>query len=226
MSIRVVKVKKKRHYKYFNHKKRKKAVVKGLICVINYIFGIFIIVGILYSFITGNTSVVNDSLISSGGTAIEMIIKMIPLLCLWLGVMKIAEKSGLLTRISSFFSKILHPLFPELKRGGEAISYIASNMVMNMLGLGNAATPFGLKAFELLQKDNPKKDTATRSMMTFLVINTASVTIIPTTVISFRMLNNSSNPTEIVGACLIATILSCLFGIIMDRIFFKLWGDR
>lgn len=194
--------------------------------MINYIFGIFIIVGILYSFITGNTSVVNDSLISSGGTAIEMIIKMIPLLCLWLGVMKIAEKSGLLTRISSFFSKILHPLFPELKRGGEAISYIASNMVMNMLGLGNAATPFGLKAFELLQKDNPKKDTATRSMITFLVINTASVTIIPTTVISFRMLNNSSNPTEIVGACLIATILSCLFGIIMDRIFFKLWGDR
>lgn len=226
MSIRVVKVKKKRPYKYFNHKKRKKAVVKGLICVINYIFGIFIIVGILYSFITGNTSVVNDSLISSGGTAIEMIIKMIPLLCLWLGVMKIAEKSGLLTRISSFFSKILHPLFPELKRGGEAISYIASNMVMNILGLGNAATPFGLKAFELLQKDNPKKDTATRSMITFLVINTASVTIIPTTVISFRMLNNSSNPTEIVGACLIATILSCLFGIIMDRIFFKLWGDR
>lgn len=194
--------------------------------MINYIFGIFIIVGILYSFITGNTSVVNDSLISSGGTAIEMIIKMIPLLCLWLGVMKIAEKSGLLTQISSFFSKILHPLFPELKRGGEAISYIASNMVMNMLGLGNAATPFGLKAFELLQKDNPKKDTATRSMITFLVINTASVTIIPTTVISFRMLNNSSNPTEIVGACLIATILSCLFGIIMDRIFFKLWGDR
>lgn len=194
--------------------------------MINYIFGIFIIVGILYSFITGNTSVVNDSLISSGGTAIEMIIKMIPLLCLWLGVMKIAEKSGLLIQISSFFSKILHPLFPELKRGGEAISYIASNMVMNMLGLGNAATPFGLKAFELLQKDNPKKDTATRSMITFLVINTASVTIIPTTVISFRMLNNSSNPTEIVGACLIATILSCLFGIIMDRIFFKLWGDR
>ena len=194
--------------------------------MINYIFGVFIIVGIVYGFIMGNSSVINDSLLSSGGVAIEMIIKMIPLLCLWLGVMKIAEKSGLLLKVSSFFSRILHPLFPELKKGGEAISYIASNIVMNMLGLGNAATPFGLKAFECMQKDNPKKDTATRSMTTFLVINTASVTIIPTTVISFRILNKSVNPTEIVGACLIATILSCLFGIVMDRVFYYLWRDR
>ena len=191
--------------------------------MINYIFGTFIITGIVYSFITGNSSNINDSLLSSGSAAIEMIIKMMPLLCLWLGVMKIAEKSGLLTKISNFFSKILHPLFPELGKGGEAISYIASNIVMNMLGLGNAATPFGLKAFESMQKDNPNKDTATRSMITFMVINTASVTIIPTTVISFRMLNNSKSPTEIVGACLIATILSCFFGILMDRVFYYLW---
>lgn len=191
--------------------------------MINYIFGVFIVVGIIYSFMTGNSQVVNDSLLSSGGNAIEMIVKMIPLLCLWLGVMKIAEKSGLLLKISGFFSKILHPLFPELKKGGEAISYIASNMAMNMLGLGNAATPFGLKAFECMQKENPEKDTATRSMITFLVMNTASVTLIPTTVISFRMLNGSSNPTGIVGACLIATVLSCMFGLLMDRIFYWLW---
>lgn len=194
--------------------------------MINYIFGIFIIVGVFYSFFTGNVQVINDSLLSSGSVAIEMILKMIPLLCLWLGVMKIAEVSGLLSKVSVFFSKILHPLFPELKKGGEAISYIASNMVMNMLGLGNAATPFGLKAFECIQKDNPNKDTATRSMITFLVVNTASVTIIPTTVISFRMLNNSSDPTEIVGACLIATVLSCFFGIIMDRLFYYLWRNK
>ena len=191
--------------------------------MINYIFGLFIIIGIIYSFLTGNMQIINESLLSSGTTSIEMITKMLPLLCLWLGVMKIAEKSGLLTIISSFFSKILHPLFPELKKGSSAISYIASNMAMNMLGLGNAATPFGLKAFECMQKDNPQKDTATRSMITFLVMNTASVTIIPITVISFRMLNNSKNPTEIVGACLIATILSCTFGLIIDRIFYRLW---
>lgn len=194
--------------------------------MINYIFGLFIIVGVVYSFITGNTEAINDSFLSSGGVAIEMIMKIVPLLCLWLGVMKIAEKGGLLLKISSFFSKILHPLFPELESGGEAISYIASNIVMNMLGLGNAATPFGLKAFETIQKDNPQKDTATRSMITFLVINTASVTIIPTTVISFRILNKSANPTEIVGACLITTILSCLFGIMMERLFYKLWRSK
>ena len=194
--------------------------------MINYIFGIFIIIGIVYSYITGNIKNINDSLLESGSIAIEMILKMIPLLCLWLGVMKIAEKSGLLLKISKFLSKILSPLFPELKKGGTAISYIASNIVMNMLGLGNAATPFGLKAFDCMQKDNPKKDTATRSMITFLVINTASVTIIPTTVISFRILNKSTNPTEIVGPCLIVTIISCIFGIVMDRMFYKLWRNK
>lgn len=191
--------------------------------MINYLFGSFIIIGVVYSFLTGNGAVVNESLLSAGGSAIEMLIKMIPLLCLWLGVMKIAEKSGLLLKMSRFFSKILHPLFPELKKDGEAISYIASNIVMNIFGLGNAATPFGLKAFECMQQDNPKKDTATRSMITFLVMNTASVTLIPTTVISFRALNGSSNPTEIVGACMVATILSCLFGLVLDRIFYFCW---
>lgn len=194
--------------------------------MINYIFGAFIIIGVIYGLITGNIETINQSFLSSGSTAIEIITKMIPLLCLWLGVMKIAEKSGLLSKISKVFSGFLHPVFPELKKGGEAISYIASNIVMNMLGLGNAATPFGLKAFEYMQRDNPKKDTATRSMITFLVINTASVTIIPTTVISFRILNKSTAPTEIVGACLISTILSCLFGLIMDRIFYNLWRNK
>ena len=191
--------------------------------MINYIFGVFIIIGIFYSIITNNIKVINDSLLSSGGMAVEMMVRMMPLLCLWLGVMKVAEDSGIVYKLSTLFSKILHPLFPELKKDGDAISYIASNIVMNMLGLGNAATPFGLKAFECMQRENPKKDTATRSMITFLVINTASVTIIPTTVISFRILNGSSSPTEIVAACLIVTFLSCFLGLIIDRILFKIW---
>ena len=94
---------------------------------------------------------------------------------------------------------------------------------MNMLGTGSGATPFGLKAFEEMQKINLKKDTATRSMITFLVINTAGVTIIPTTVISLRALNGSVNPTEIILASIIVTVLSCLFGIFMDRLCYYLW---
>lgn len=191
--------------------------------MVNYIFGIFIIVGIIYSFLTNHMEVINNSLISSGSIAIDMAIQMIPLLCLWLGVMKIASASGLLLRISKKLSKVIHPLFPELKKDSEAITYLSSNLLMNIFGLGNAATPFGLKAIQCMQEENPKKDTATRSMITFLVMNTASVTLIPTTMISFRMLNHSKNPTEIVGACILVTILSCLFGLLMDRIFYFLW---
>lgn len=191
--------------------------------MMNYIFGVFIVVGIVYGFVTGNTSYINECLITSGSDAIEMIMKMIPLLCLWMGVMKIASTSGLLKVIAKKISRIIHPLFPELDRDSEAISYIATNMAMNMLGTGSGATPFGLKAFDELQKMNPNKDTATRSMITFLVINTASVTIIPTTVISLRTLNGSASPTEILLASIIVTFLSCGFGIIMDRLFYYLW---
>ena len=191
--------------------------------MINYIFGIFIVLGIVYSFISGNINVVNDSLITSGDDAISMIVKMIPLLCLWLGVMKIAEESGLIKKISSLLSKIIHPLFPELKNNSNSISYIATSIAMNMLGLGNGATPFSLKAMKSMQEENPNKEVASRSMITFLVINTASVTIIPTTVISVRALNNSSNPTEIVTACIITTFLSCFLGLVFDRIFYYIW---
>ena len=191
--------------------------------MMNYIFGGFIVVGIVYSFITGNTSYINDSLINSGSEAIEMILKMIPLLCLWLGIMRIASTSGLLNIISKKMSKVISPLFPELKKDSKAFSYIATNIVMNMMGVGNGATPFGIKAIEEMQKDNLYKDIATRSMITFLIINTASVTIVPTTVISLRTLNGSSNSTEILGASIIVTFLSCFFGIIMDRLFYHLW---
>lgn len=186
--------------------------------MINIIFGIFLISGIIYSFFSGNTTAINNSLINSGKTAIDIIINMIPLLCLWLGVMKIAENSGLLRKIAKMISKLLLPLFPELKKEDSALAYIASNITMNIFGLGNAATPFGLKAFEELQKKNETKEKATRSMITLLVINTASVTLIPTTVISFRTLNHSQNPQEIIFPCIIATAISCLIGLIADRI--------
>lgn len=191
--------------------------------MINFIFTFFLLGGIIYSFFTGNTLSVNESLIQSGETAISMILKIIPLLCLWLGVMKIASLSGLLSQLSLVVAKIIGPLFPELKKGEEALSYIATNIVMNIFGLGNAATPFGLKAFERLQEINPKKEKASRSMITLLVMNTASVTLIPTTVISFRRMYHSNQPTEILIPCMIATILSCLLGLLFDRIFAKYW---
>lgn len=194
--------------------------------MINYIFGGFVVVGIVYGFVNGNVDVINETLITSGANAIDMILKMIPLLCLWLGVMKVAEESGLVKKVSGLLVKVIHPLFPELKKDSDSISYIATNIVMNMLGLGSGATPFGLKAISSMQDENPNKDVATRSMITFLVINTASVTIVPTTVISLRVLNGSSNPTEILPACIITTFLSCFLGLVFDRVFYHVWRKK
>lgn len=193
--------------------------------MINYIWGFFIVVGVLFSIINGNGSITN-SMLSSGSKAIDMILGIVPLMCLWLGTMKIAEASGLLDIISNKLSKVVKILFPEIPEGDKAIGYISSNVVMNMLGLGNAATPFGLKAMSELKRLNNNSDVASRSMITFLVINTASVTIVPTTVISLRLANGSINPTEIVPVTIITTFLSTFLAILLDRLFYFIWRKK
>ena len=190
--------------------------------MINYIWSFFIIIGVLYGIFTGNIKTINDTLINSGTNAVEMIFKLIPLMCLWLGIMNIAKDSGLIDILAKKLNRVLKILFPEIPENHEALTYISSNIIMNMLGVGNAATPFGLKAMKEMQKLNKNKDVASRSMITFLVINTSSVTIIPTTIISFRILNNSLNPTGVVPLCIITTVISCLFGILLDRLFYLL----
>ena len=193
--------------------------------MINYIWGFFIVVGVLFSIINGSGSITN-SMLSSGSKAIDMISGIVPLMCLWLGTMKIAEASGLLDIISNKLSKVVKILFPEIPEGDKAIGYISSNVVMNMLGLGNAATPFGLKAMSELKRLNNNSDVASRSMITFLVINTASVTIVPTTVISLRLANGSINPTEIVPVTIITTFLSTFLAILLDRLFYFIWRKK
>lgn len=180
----------------------------------------------MYSFFNGKIDIVNTGIITSATSSVEMIFKILPVMCLWLGIMNIAKESGLMDLICKKINPIIKFLFPEIPKDHEALGLISSNMVMNMLGLGNAATPFGLKAMKSLQTLNKTKDIASRSMITFLVINTASITIIPTTVISFRLLNGANNPTDIVFASIITTILSSLIGLILDRLFFVLWRQR
>lgn len=191
--------------------------------MVNYIWAFFIITGIVYAFFTGKTDVINSEIISSASTSINMILTILPIMCLWLGLMNIAKESGLLKIMSNNISPIVKKLFPEIPKDHEALSLISSNIIMNMLGLGNAATPFGLKAMKSMQELNKNKDVASRSMITFLVINTASVTVIPTTVISFRVINGATNPTDILLSSIITTILSCLIGLILDRLLYLLW---
>lgn len=184
--------------------------------MVNIIWGIFIVVGIVYGLLSGNVKTINDILISSGKTSIEIIMEMIPVLVVWMGLMEIAEKSGLLTLISKKLSKVLRILFPSIPKDNKALGYIASNVAVNMAGLGSAATPFGLKAMEELQKINPKKDTASEAMITFLVLNTGGVTIIPTTIIALRTLHKSANPNEVIITCILATFISCMCGLLLD----------
>lgn len=193
--------------------------------MINYIWGFFIVLGVLFSIINGSGSITN-SMLSSGSKAIDMILGIVPLMCLWLGTMKIAEEAGLLDIISNKLSKVVKIFFPEIPEGDKAIGYISSNVVMNMLGLGNAATPFGLKAMSELKRLNNNSDVASRSMITFLVINTASVTIVPTTVISLRLANGSINPIEIVPVTIITTFLSTFLAILLDRLFYFIWRKK
>lgn len=193
--------------------------------MINYLWGIFIILGIIVSIIKGDGNLTNN-LLTSGIKGIDMIISLIPLMCLWLGIMKIADSSGLLNIISNKLSKVIRIIFPEIQKGDPAIAYISSNIVMNMLGLGNAATPFGIKAMTRLKELNNNSDVASRSMITFLVINTSSVTIIPATVISLRIASGSNNPTEIMTACIITTFLSSLIGLLIDRLFYLIWRRK
>ena len=185
--------------------------------MINKIWGFFIISGIIFSFITGNTKVLSNEILLSCKSSLDLAIQIFPLIALWLGLMKIAETSGLLKKVSLKLSPILGRLFKDIPKGHESLSLIASNIVANMAGLGSAATPFGLKAMESLQELNDKKDTASRSMITFLVLNTSGVTIVPTTIISMRLLYKSVDPTKIIVPCIIATSMSTLFGLLFDR---------
>lgn len=189
--------------------------------MIQKIWGFFIVVGITFCLITSKIDILNEEILESAKSSLDMIIKIFPMMALWLGIMNIAKESGLLKKLSNLLTPILSKLFPEIPKSHESLSFIASNIIANMFGLGNAATPFGLKAMKSLQELNKKKDTASRSMITFLVLNTSGLTIVPTTVISLRLLHDSSNPTEIVSCCILATILSTAGGLIIDRIIAK-----
>ncbi|HIS86561.1 MAG TPA: spore maturation protein [Candidatus Caccenecus avistercoris] len=184
--------------------------------MVNIIWAGLILIAIIYSLLTGEIDTINSGILTHATSGVNLILEMMPLIVLWTGIMKIAEKSGLLQVFARALNPILRRLFPSLPKNHLALGYIASNIGANMLGLGSAATPFGLKAMDELQKDNPKKDTATEAMITFLVLNTGGVTLIPTTVIALRLMHGSANPTEIIITSILATAVSSASGLILD----------
>ncbi len=184
--------------------------------MVSYIWAFFIIVGSIYLIVTGNVSTLNEEILKGGLGGIKLLSEMMPLLVLWTGIMQIAEDSKLLDKFANLVRPVLSKLFPSLNPNHPAIGYIASNIAANALGLGSAATPFGLKAMASMQNDNETPDTATEAMVTFLILNTGGVTIIPTTVIALRLMYNSSNPTEIIITSILATLCSNISGLLYD----------
>lgn len=182
--------------------------------MLNYIWFGMIFISVLVGTITGNINAVTEAAISMAKTAVEIAISLIGIMALWLGIMKIAEESGLISIIAKALRPITIRLFPDVPKDHPAIGSIVLNMAANILGLGNAATPLGLKAMEELQELNPKKDTATNAMCTFLAINTSSVQIIlPATVVA--LMGAESN--QIFITTILATGLSTVAAVISVR---------
>ncbi len=190
--------------------------------MLNFLWGGMILIAVIYGTVTGNVKEVGNAALDSSKEAVELCITMLGVMALWTGVMRIAQASGLTKRFIRLARPVLRFLFPEVPEDSKANEYIASNMLANILGLGWAATPFGLKAMEELQKLNiaqgGKKEVASRAMCTFLIINISSLQLIPVNIIAYRSQYGSVNPAQIVGPAIIATLVSTLAAIIFIKI--------
>ena len=190
--------------------------------MLNIIWVVLLVSGIIIGAFTGNIQAVTDAIMSYADTGVELALGLIGMMSLWLGIMKIAEKSGLILLIGKALRPIMKFLFPEVPEDHPAMGSMVMNISANILGLGNAATPLGIKAMKELQELNDDKETASNSMCMFLAINTSSVTLIASSVIAYRLSAGSKNPTEIIGPTIIATLASTIAAVIAAKTFEKL----
>jgi spore maturation protein A len=178
--------------------------------------------GIVVGAINGRMEEVSTAVLKSAENSVDTVIKLIGPMSLWLGLMKVAEEAELTKLLANLFKPIARFLFPKVPADHPALAAIVMNLTANMLGLGNSATPLGIKAMNQLQKLNPTKETASDAMCTFLVVNTSSVTLIPSTILALRVGAGSTSPTEIIGTTLFATTCSTIAGLLANKIFIKL----
>ena len=178
--------------------------------MLNQIWPVLILVSFSYAIFSGNLEQLNASIFASTNDAIKLSIELLGTMCLWNGIMQIANKTSMINKLTNLLNPIIKLLFPEMKKNKQIQKEISMNMIANILGLGNAATPLGLKAMKSMQKENIYKDSLSDSMLILIVLNTASIQIIPTTVIAIRNSLGSGNPTGIVFPVWIATICAAV----------------
>ena len=192
--------------------------------MLNYIWGGMIIIGIIYGSFTGQMAEVTNAAISSAKEAVSLCITMLGVMAFWMGMMEIAEDTGIMKKLTKKMNPIVEFLFPNIPQNNEAKNYISINMAANILGLGWAATPAGLRAMEEMQKLNIEKNgqkksyIASSEMCTFLVINISSLQLIPVNMIAYRSQYGSVNPTAVIGPGLIATLISTAVGVVFSKV--------
>ena len=189
--------------------------------MLNYLWSGMIIFSIIIAAFSGGMDAITQSALQSAREAVELAFGMCGVVAMWMGIMRIAEKSGIIEGLSKRMRPILRFLFPDIPDGHPAQKYMATNIIANFLGLGWAATPPGLKAMEELQKLNKNKDIASHAMCMFLIINISSVQVISINIITYRMKYGSINPTEIIGPSILATAFSTLVAIVYGKLKYR-----
>lgn len=189
--------------------------------MLNILWPIIIILSIIYSIFFGNVEALNNSVFTSAEEAVSLSITFLGTICLWNGIMEIIKETTLMHKISKSLHPVMRFLFPKIKETEKEYNEISMNIIANILGLGNAATPLGIKAMKTMQEKNKDKDTLNNSMAMFIVLNTASIQIIPTTVIAIRNSLLSEAPTKMLVPVWISTICAAFAGIMATKIFIK-----
>ena len=190
--------------------------------MLNIIWPLFIVISFIYAFFSGNIEQVSNGIFESLTDVVNLSLTFLGTMCLWNGIMEIAKKTTLIKKLTSLLKPLIKFLFPELTKNEKAKEEISMNIIANVLGLGNAATPLGLKAMKTMQKENKDKTTLSNSMAMFILINTASIQLIPTNVIAIRNSLNSTAPTQIIFPVWIATIVAAISSIMADKVFIKM----
>ena len=190
--------------------------------MINYLWGFMIVIGIIVGALTGRMQEVSVASINSAKEAVTLCITMLGVMSMWTGLMQVAKKSGIIDGLTKGLSPEIKLLFPDIPKGHVAREYICSNMIANILGLGWAATPFGLKAMLELKKFNNDSEIASVDMCTFLIINISSLQLIPVNIIAYRSQYGSVNPADIITTAILATTFSTFVGVIFSVVARKL----
>ena len=189
--------------------------------MLNKIWPYFLIISIIYAIFRGNVESLNSSIFSATEDAVSLAFSLLGTMCLWNGIMQIASKTSIIDKLKKILRPVLKFLFPEINDNDKAKDEISMNIIANIMGLGNAATPLGIKAMESMQEINNKKDTLSNSMMMFIVINTASLQIIPTTVIAIRNSLGSTDTSKIIIPIWITTVLVATTIVIISKLLMK-----